>query len=231
MAAPSPTPATILGADLHRWFKADGTLWQDSGRTTPATADGDPVGAWDDASGNAGHAVQAASGARPTLKTAIVNGKPVLRGDGVDDRLFAPVSADASKTIWVVARYSGVAVTSAVLGSHGTSHESQLYHNSAGTWRYYSPDTDFGGTPSSWSRICLRYASAASLDVYIGNVLAGSLDPHDDFSTGTTMTLLGGPVGGSLFTGDVAEVIVASAAVTAEQRSDIDAYLVAKYGL
>lgn len=36
------SPLSIPGLKL--WLKADGTLWQDSARTTPAIADGDPVG-------------------------------------------------------------------------------------------------------------------------------------------------------------------------------------------
>jgi hypothetical protein len=56
-------PTDLTG--LQFWFKADGTLWQDSARTTAATADADPVGAWDDASGNANNATQATAGTRP----------------------------------------------------------------------------------------------------------------------------------------------------------------------
>ena len=40
---------TDLGATLKIWGRADGTLWQDSARTTPVTANNDPVGAADDA--------------------------------------------------------------------------------------------------------------------------------------------------------------------------------------
>ncbi len=61
------------------------TLWQDSARTTPVTAHGDPVGCIDDKSGNGKHAIQATAAARP-LYQADATGKYLLF-DGVDDRL------------------------------------------------------------------------------------------------------------------------------------------------
>lgn len=68
-------------------WTADGTLWQDSARTIAATADGDPVASWDDASGNSNHAKQTTAGKRPLLKTNILNGHPAIRFDGADDLL------------------------------------------------------------------------------------------------------------------------------------------------
>lgn len=72
-------PTDVTG--LKEWGKADGTLYQDSGRTTPVTANNDPVGAADDASGNANHLLQATAGKRPLYKTNIQNGKPGLLFD------------------------------------------------------------------------------------------------------------------------------------------------------
>lgn len=61
------------------------TLWQDSARTTPVTADGDPVGCIDDKSGNGNHATQATASKRPLYKTS--GGLHYLYFDGVDDLL------------------------------------------------------------------------------------------------------------------------------------------------
>jgi hypothetical protein len=87
VAAAAPfAPTDITG--LQFWTKADGTLWQESTRSTPATADDDPVGSADDLSGNGKHAIQATAGARATLKTNIQNSKPILRFDGTADNLL-----------------------------------------------------------------------------------------------------------------------------------------------
>lgn len=86
-------PSTISGLKL--WLKADGALWQDAARTVPAASNGDVVGAWDDASGTGNHVTQATTAKKPTLRTGVVGGKPVIRFDGSNDTL---VSVAASGT-------------------------------------------------------------------------------------------------------------------------------------
>jgi lysophospholipase L1-like esterase len=71
--------ASFLPSDLSNlqlWLRADQGATTDG--TTPA-ADNDLVQQWDDGSGNSRHATQPTSGLRPTYKTGIINGKPVLR--------------------------------------------------------------------------------------------------------------------------------------------------------
>lgn len=102
-AAPAFTPLNIAGLAL--WLKADGVLWQDAARTVPAVADADPVGAWDDASGNGRNAVQATAAKRPILKLNVQNGKPGVRCDGVDDFLAATVNqAFSNVSLFVVSK-------------------------------------------------------------------------------------------------------------------------------
>lgn len=86
LAVAPVSPDSVSGLKL--WLKADGVLWQDAARTTPATADSAPVGCWDDASGVGNHFTQATAGNRPLLRTAIVNGHPVIRFDGSNDTLL-----------------------------------------------------------------------------------------------------------------------------------------------
>lgn len=107
------------------WLKADGVLWQDSARTTPAVADGDPVGAWDDASGNGRNLTQANTGLRPLLKLSIQNGLPVVRFDGADD-----VLALASQLIGNYGGPSAITVF-AVLNQTATKNPS-LYEITSG---------------------------------------------------------------------------------------------------
>ncbi|RMG96173.1 MAG: hypothetical protein D6706_10620, partial [Chloroflexi bacterium] len=79
------SPADIPGLQL--WLRADAGVWQDSVGGTPAVNDGDVVGAWEDQSGNGNHATQATTTNKPIYWTNVVNGKPVVRFDGVDDDL------------------------------------------------------------------------------------------------------------------------------------------------
>ena len=53
---------------------------------------------WDDQSGQANHAVQATDSRAPILVTGAVNGRPVLRFDGVDDFLDVADSDSLSGT-------------------------------------------------------------------------------------------------------------------------------------
>lgn len=72
------------------WWKADAL----------ALANNDPVGTWTDSSGNSRNLTQATSAKRPTYKTAIQNGKPVVRFDGTDDVMraagFVPLNANGT---------------------------------------------------------------------------------------------------------------------------------------
>lgn len=73
-------PTEILG--LKAWYDA----------STLTGADGSSVSAWLDQSGNEAHMYQSTSAAQPTLQTNELNGRNVVRFDGVDDfmNLTAP---------------------------------------------------------------------------------------------------------------------------------------------
>lgn len=61
------------------------TLFQDAAMTIPVTANGDPVGAMMDLSGNGNHATQSVSASRPTYQTDGILHR--LQFDGVDDNI------------------------------------------------------------------------------------------------------------------------------------------------
>ena len=63
---------------IQYWFKADGTLWQDADRTTAVTADGDPIGCWDDASGYGRNVTNRAASRYPTWHSTGLNSKPYV---------------------------------------------------------------------------------------------------------------------------------------------------------
>lgn len=58
------------------WDGADiSTMFQDSAGTTPVVSSLDPLGKWNDKSGNGLHMTQATAGLRPRYKTSVQNGK------------------------------------------------------------------------------------------------------------------------------------------------------------
>lgn len=67
------SPADI--ADLQLWLDATdaSTLFQDTAKTTSASSDNDPVGCWEDKSGNGFDFDQSTSARRPTLDTGTMS--------------------------------------------------------------------------------------------------------------------------------------------------------------
>lgn len=97
------SPQNLPG--LAAWYRSDRGLWQDTAGTIPAVADGDPVGRWDDQSGNGRHLTQATAGLRPLLKLAIQNGRPVVRFASASSQYltisgFNPLGGAFTSVLW-----------------------------------------------------------------------------------------------------------------------------------
>jgi len=96
-APPVAWTPTDEGAALLFWEKADAGGYEDAAKTTPATDDGDVIGAREDQSGQGNDATQGTTANKPTLQNAagdLVNGLPVDLYDGIDDGLFIVDSAN-----------------------------------------------------------------------------------------------------------------------------------------
>jgi hypothetical protein len=85
------SPADIAG--LQIWLKADAIT---------GLNDGEPVATWNDSSINGRNLTQATSTKRPLYKTAVQNGLPVMRFDGVDDYLQATFTLNQPTQLFVV---------------------------------------------------------------------------------------------------------------------------------
>lgn len=124
------SPTDISGLVAWYDFSDITTMFQDSARTTPVTADADPIGGVTDKSGSANHLSQGTSTKRPTYKTGIQNGKSIARFDGSDDCFtISPITTLANINAngyiqFVVVKLSG----GMVAGHRASSH----VHYSAG---------------------------------------------------------------------------------------------------
>jgi len=96
----SPIPL----ANLKLWLKADAGITKDGSNY---------VSQWDDMSGNGNHAVQSTGGSQPLWVDNQLNGKPVLRFDGIDDFMNSAISNVSNITIFCVVKS---ALTSAWVG-------------------------------------------------------------------------------------------------------------------
>jgi hypothetical protein len=227
------SPADISGLKL--WLKADGTLWQDSARTTPASADGDPVGAWDDASGEGNHVLQTTNGLRPLLKINIVNGEPAVLFDGSDDYLDGSYAAAVPqpRTLFLVVRSANpqFTITDSTSGNRnivqtmhdGAGHRQQMY---AGT----GPLTGTAGlSTTNFFLLTVKFNGASSAAWHNGAADisgdAGNLSVANGPRFGANVTP------GQYWPGYIAEVLDYAAELSAANREAVEDYLNDKYAI
>jgi hypothetical protein len=217
------SPTDITG--LYAWYDADQL----------GLADNDPVSSWTDESGGGRHMTGAAT---PLYKTGVQNGLPGVLFDGTDDTLTATVAADASRTIFIVAKKLSSTTGGSVWSMSNTS--ARVFTGSGSGWLYNAKDAAVGGGQANigtaavadavaGSVISLVLASATSLTVYGNGVdTVGAFDPHSIITTATGFRLSG--IGASqFFSGYVFEVIAYDTALSDTDREAVETYLLDKW--
>jgi hypothetical protein len=223
------------------WLDAGGSaLWQDSARTTAVASDGDPVGAWDDRSGNGRHPTQATAAKRATYKTAILNGLPVLRLDGVDDFLSTAsvtLSGHTGFTLLAVAKIAAaVSYGQLVVMDFGRTELRQ--HSSTRQPSFISGQATVACTSPTALTDGLFHVWAATFDL-----AADALEVLVDGTSKATATEAGvtnasaawavgaRPDGTLCWNGDVAEVLAWGRRLSPTDLADATHFLGTKYAL
>ena len=163
-------PASIAGLQL--WLDAadSSTLFDATSGGSAVAADG-AVARWEDKSGNARHPTQATGGSRPTRKTAIRNGRDIVRFDGSNDLMEIASSAAAFK--FLHGGSTGYSIF-AVVGVRALNTRERILE----TGRWGSPTGDAAGIGCSWNINTdgsFRYDAASGGTNVIANASAGSL--------------------------------------------------------
>lgn len=236
-------PLSISGCVL--WLKADGSCYNTG--TTQAT-DGQTVETWVDESATTATVTQATSGSRPTFKTNIVNGKPVLRFDGSDDYFpvtISGLSSSSGLTCFFVSikdadppAYNQAAAPVNGFTSLSTAWNAHIPFSNGLTYLSMGTDTrkdaiTLTKAVNVWRVMSLRSASA-SYALYI--------DGTSDYSTGTNTVGIGDTanIGASAaypgstdfrFDGDIAEILLYNSALSTGDREAVEDYLGTKYGV
>jgi hypothetical protein len=146
--APAPdTPLTILGGAsfLKSWRMADAGTFEDDAGATPAADDGDPVGQWQDQSGNGNHYSQATGAAKPSLQLAEQNSLPCVRFDGLGTYLQRAIHLSGS---------SGFMFAVLRMTSHVSGETVFSFGDNGGTARYLQ--FGYGATATDRARIIQR---------------------------------------------------------------------------
>lgn len=218
------TPTDIAGLQL--WVQADKGLYQDSAGSTAASADGDPVGRWTDQSGNARNLLQTGSTKRPLLKTGVLaSGKPVIRGDGVDDLLKATFTLNQPEHVFIVLRQATWTANDRVFGG-SAANTMTFYQKGAsptlGTYAgAFGPETaslavGTAGVLSilyngASSELRLNGGAAVTGDVGAGNAGAVTLFGEGDDTLWSNV--------------DIGQFLVYNTALSTADREDVEAYL------
>ncbi len=235
-----PTLSYTTGLTL--WFKADALVLND----------GDAVTTWADSSGNGYDLSQSVAGEKPTYKTGILNGKPVVRFDGGDilnrDTTQIPLR---THSFFVVFRESST-VSSAGIVTIKTAAGNDYERNdgiSAETFdntgyiaigcgaptRYAVSGGSSGASP--WGVYSHVMATTTGTLYLNGSAAAtdSTFSTPDANSAGGFLVggrFLGGAIsGGYRLNGDVAELLWYNTNLDTSARQTVERYLGAKYGI
>jgi len=218
------SPLSIAGLQL--WLKADAIT---------GLVDSDPVTTWSDSSGNGNDATQATASRKPTYKTAIQNGKPVVRVDGVDDWMDVSSLSIAGGSYSVFCVFS----SSDVVGKY-------LLDSSTGRF-VFRPVGDIAGGigwyDEGWKFVSDSFTPAFQILTWV--LRAGELGEvfRNDVSLGTATYAQAG-IGGvtrimassdalstSHLTADIAEILLYNSALSTANRQSVENYLNSKWAI
>ena len=218
------TPASIPGL----------LLWLDANQITGLN-DGDAVATWSDASGNGYNATQGTASQRPIYKTGILNSRPVVRFDAVDDTLSnGTFAVNQANTWFAVVRTTGGdgAYRFVFDAATGTTRQALIYTVGTTKWTSYAGALvdESGTTASSTWRSIQAIFNGASSSLIVGGTTTAVNPGTDNLANGY---ILGRVANGSgfQFGGDIAEIGCYNSAISGANLSALQSYLNAKYGL
>ncbi|MBC7472248.1 MAG: DUF2341 domain-containing protein, partial [candidate division SR1 bacterium] len=228
---------------------ANNKLWVSANTANGQTSDNGSISNLTDKSGLGNNALQASSTRQPILKTNALNGQPVIRFDGVNDGMSAPLplSGNTNFTLFSVTNHLNFP------SNYGPSPVSWGPDSTTGFFAgpYYYPPQGGSKFISAWGSA--SGASFSTQDAFAGqaklsssvyngstnimylNGQAGTTGTKSDsnFTTGTfdlgyTSIVSGG---GNYFNGDIAEVLLFNSALSNTDRQTVENYLNTKYRL
>jgi len=250
------TPAALFTGANGLWLETDlTTLFQDSAGTTPVTTTTNPVGLWQDKSGNNNHVSQATSTNRPTYSTT---GHPNVLFNGTSQWLqnaLQILNADGACEMWVAGEVSSSSTGSMIDVStrNGSSQTSILRVESvSSSWEGYV-------TINGVSAQALDSANwSANTDTVIGCIDSGDVggsftsevvvNNNTPVSVSRTWaaissnanptTLIGAvnysatatPLLSHYLNGSIYAIVAINRALTTAERANLKTYLAAKYG-
>lgn len=206
--------------------------------------DTESVSLWEDYSGGNRGLTQATAAARPVLRTGIVQGKPVVRFDGVDDLLLGTALSNyitnSARTMFAVFQASSISTNSAntyandaVVGDAGGFAGLHLKSGGPTAHAYNWDGTDdqvsVSIALSTPVLVMLRHEGG---NLYVSkNGGAESSVASGNLTTLTGALIAGRAGAGTEFAGDIGEIALYNRALTAAEIARVTGYLRSRWGV
>jgi hypothetical protein len=226
----------------RRAFPAGASQWMLVGlRGTapppPGLADGDPVTTWTDSSVNGNNATMTGSN-RPTFKTAIVNGKPVVRFTSAGQsklNLTTPITGASPWIVFaVMKRATGSSRIDSLDGNAASGVPFGVANLSDGSALLFSREGFLGGAgvSTAFHIFCGIYGGSGAGFHFVladGVNLGGTLNLSAN--AGNFVSIGYDSITPTYGDGDIAEIIIYAAAISGTDRQNIEKYLGTKYAI
>ena len=227
------TPTQISGMVGWYDFSDVTTLFTESTRTTPVTADADLIGGVTDKSGQSNH-LTSADAARPVYKVNIQNGRSISRNAAGDSYQFTTGITPAPCTFILVLTPSGTAgARSIYFGPDGSSLGYRINDstNKQNLDKAGVANMGVSTTGLSAGTFYLGGFTYANPDVtfHLNGSTDGTASSAQTFA-GTQTYLCSAPAGFE-FVGDIGEVFIYNSVISAENMTSLKAYINTKWAL
>lgn len=223
LAAYSATPTTPV-AGYTGWWKADAL----------SLSDGDAVATWTATTGT--NFTQGTAGQKPTYKTNIVNGKPVVRFDGGDRMVATGFNGGARPTFFFVIIPSSTSPIGFFDSAPWSAHVARNY--TAGVWEWWSnaPNTSLG--LANTNPVVLTFKMNESGGTRTVTYRKNGTQISANTASNSNTVAWANPEVGSInnggtayYTGDIAEILIYNSILSDADCASTEAYLKAKYGM
>lgn len=233
------TPASL--PNLKSWHKADVGVFSDLG-TTPAVNNG-TVEQWNDQSGNGFHLTNTvAAQFRPTYKTGILNGKPVINFDpsSFAQHLFNSSYNQGGTTVsaFIVVKYTADGPNSRIMAYESSSGSDA----DAASWLIYEPsltqvNTYNNGnksvspiTSSSWNALGTIF-DGVNNTMYKGGVAQTPVAATPTFSATGLLVVGATDTAGNPITAQIAEIVIVTDVMSGANITNLTSYLSTEHGI
>lgn len=224
-------------------------IWFDGNNLGTAYANNDPVGSWADQSGNARNAT-AAAGNRPTYKTNVLNGKPVVgfSANKMDFGSTVLINTSSAMTLFAVVRNTSFVNNYPFLASlrYGVADNFEWFFSADANYQYMTYGSSLAWGPfrnsttnptTGWHYYMIKYSgssptSAGSWTYLIDNVSKTVSATGGAVGTSVQNNTLGsGTLSNFALAGDIAQLGIWSESLDATNTTAFVSWVNAQYGL